>query len=180
MALDKNGLTEEEYLARYDGSKYPRPSLTADICIFAADEKDIREGSVTPEKTELLLIRRGGHPHLGKWALPGGFANASEPPLSTAYRELEEETGVSKETISLLGKELVLVGVYGDPGRDPRGWVVSAAYAAVVPKNSVTAVAGDDAASVRWVSLAQLPGEDEMAFDHMKIIRDAIKVLRID
>ena len=66
--LDKNGLTEREFLAAYRADRYPRPSVTADIMLL----------SETPDGVETLLIRRGGHPYLGCWALPGGFAGPSE------------------------------------------------------------------------------------------------------
>ena len=110
---DRRGLTEAEAIARYRAKNYPKPALTADIAIFAG----------TGKRCRLLLIRRGGHPFLGCWALPGGFADEGETIERTAARELEEETGIS-------GLELRLVGVYSAPGRDPRGWTVSAAYAA--------------------------------------------------
>ena len=61
---DKNGLTEEEYLKSYDSNKWKKPSLTADICIIT---KKFSEEMV-------LLIKRGNHPCLGKWAFPGGFS----------------------------------------------------------------------------------------------------------
>ena len=54
MCRDKNGLTEEEFLKSYNPDKYPKPSLTADICIFA--HSDV---------TEILLVKRGGHPYIG-------------------------------------------------------------------------------------------------------------------
>ena len=110
---DKRGMTEAEAIAAYRKKNYPKPALTADICIFA------RAGA----GWKLLLIRRGGHPYLGCWALPGGFADEGERIESTAARELQEETGLS-------GLALRLVGIYSAPGRDPRGWTVSAAYAA--------------------------------------------------
>ena len=68
---DKNGLTEAEYLKDYNPNKWRKPSLTSDICIIARGEGD----------DKLLLIRRGNHPCIGKWALPGGF---SEPPGQSA------------------------------------------------------------------------------------------------
>jgi ADP-ribose pyrophosphatase YjhB (NUDIX family) len=79
---DKKGLTEAEAIAAYRKKNYPKPALTADICIFAK----VGEG------WKLLLIRRGGHPYLGCWALPGGFADQGETNESTAARELQEET----------------------------------------------------------------------------------------
>ena len=100
---DKNGLTEEEYLAQYRPKDYNRPSVTADIVVFRTVKADC----------ELLLIQRGGHPYLGKWALPGGFSRESEPVSETARRELEEET-------HLTGIFLEPVGLFSTPGRDPR------------------------------------------------------------
>lgn len=135
---DAKGRTEKEFLAAYRPGNYERPSLTADIAVFAP------EG----EKLRLLLIRRGGHPCLGRWALPGGFANKNEPVEATAARELEEETG-------LTGLQLGPVGFFSAPGRDPRTWVVSHAFAAVIPPERVGEVkAADDAADARWFELA--------------------------
>ena len=170
--LDKKGLTEEEFLRQYDPDKYPKPSLTADIVVF-------RERGGAPE---VLLIRRGGHPFLGRWAFPGGFAERNERIERTAERELREETGVT-------GADMTLVGVYSAPGRDPRGWTVSAAFTAVIP--DAEARAGDDAADVRWAPLERdargvyrLRPDDGLtpdgrgcvlAFDHDEILADAIR-----
>ena len=162
---DKNGLTEEEFLAAYKQKNYPKPSLTADIAVFRKDD----DGAC-----ELLLIRRGGHPYLGCWALPGGFADRGETIERTAARELEEETGIT-------GLELSLVGIYSAPGRDPRGWTVSAAYATVLDEGMIPATAGDDAAEARWMEVRDgkplLPEGERLAFDHAEIIADAWRTL---
>lgn len=157
--LDKNGLTEDEAIAQYKTRNYPKPALTADIAVFIGNR--------------LLLIRRGGHPFLGCWALPGGFAEPGETIEETAARELEEETG-------LKGLSLKMVGVYSTPGRDPRGWTVSVAYAVRV-EDALNAVAGDDAAEAAWFEVVDgavvLPDGDQLAFDHAEIIRDAARVI---
>ena len=161
---DKRGLTESEAIERYRAKNYPKPALTADIAVFARGEGGVK----------LLLIRRGGHPFLGCWALPGGFADAGETIERTAARELEEETG-------LKDLPLQLVGVYSAPGRDPRGWTVSVAYAVCVEEGQLQAVAGDDAAEAEWFDLAKtdgtpaplLPAGERLAFDHAQIISDA-------
>ena len=157
---DKRGLTEAEAIARYRAKNYPKPALTADVAVFAKCDGKIR----------LLLIRRGGHPCLGCWALPGGFAEEGETIERTAARELEEETGIS-------GLSLSLVGVYSAPGRDPRGWTVSAAYAVLLDDGMVDASAGDDAAEARWFDVVDgvpaLPAGERLAFDHDQIIADA-------
>ena len=135
---DAKGRTEKEFLAAYKPGNYERPSLTADIAVFASEGDTLR----------LLLIRRGGHPYLGRWALPGGFANKNERVEETAARELEEETG-------LTGLKLGPVGFFSAPNRDPRMWVVSHAFTAVIPPERVGEIqAGDDAADARWFTLS--------------------------
>ncbi len=166
---DKNGLTEEEAIALYRSKNYPKPALTADIAVFAEAEGRLR----------LLMIRRGGHPFLGCWALPGGFADEGETIEQTAARELEEETGIR-------GLSLSFVGVYSAPGRDPRGWTVSCAYTVLLPDGLIEAEAGDDAADVCWAEVKQdndavsvvLPDNGAPAFDHAQIIADAVRFLK--
>ena len=127
--------------------KYPRPMLTAD-CV------------VTNHRGEVLLIRRGNDPFKDCWALPGGFMEMDETIEHCAVRELEEET-----SLKVKESELRLIGIFSEPGRDPRGRTVTAAYAVSV--DTADATAGDDAAAVRWWPLEALP---PLAFDHDKII----------
>lgn len=142
-ARDANGLTETEFLASYQQKDYPRPSLTADICVFRVKPRDTDAPSSTAEKNlQLLLIQRGGHPYLGCWALPGGFVGPDEDATTAAARELKEETGLSEAWLEP-------VGLYSAPGRDPRGWVVSEAFVAF-DQCELTAHAGDDAARATW------------------------------
>ena len=130
---------------------WPRPAVTADIAVI-----EIREG-----RPSILLIQRRHAPFAGAWALPGGFLDEGETLEACAARELKEETG-------LAAKWLDLIGIYSAPGRDPRGQTVTAAYLAWVLGE---AKAGDDAADCRWFPLDALP---ELAFDHARIVDDAI------
>lgn len=140
--------------------KYPRPAYTADTVLVA----DNGNGGLS-----VLLIKRGGEPFKGAWALPGGFVNEGESSVEAAKRELAEETGVNVPDTD----SLALIGIYDAPGRDPRGWTISAAYAAQVSR-IVDAKGGDDAAEARWFPLNDLP---ELAFDHGRIIADVIALL---
>lgn len=135
---DKHGLTEQEFLKNYRADRYPRPSMTADIVLL----------SPAKEGVEALLIRRGGHPFLGCWALPGGFVGPEESVDAAAARELEEETHVS----GLPLRPLVLSSA---PGRDPRAWTISEAYLAVTDRQSLPVQAGDDAADTRWFQISR-------------------------
>ena len=134
--LDANGLTEAEYLAGYRQGDYPRPSVTADMAVFREGERGM----------ELLLIRRGGHPFLGKWALPGGFSEPGETVDETAARELREET-------NLEGLPLTPFGFFSMPGRDVRAWTMSEGFAAILPEDSPEPVAGDDARETGWFTV---------------------------
>lgn len=109
----------------------------------------------------IVLIKRENPPYQGCFALPGGFVEIGETVEEAAAREAREETGLA---IDLLG----LVGVYSDPGRDPRGHVVSAAF---LSTGEGKLASGSDARSAEVFPLDGLP---ELAFDHDKIIRDAL------
>ena len=137
--------------------RYPRASVTADAVLFA--EKD--------GQMYVLLIQRGNDPYKGYWAFPGGFLNMDETVARCAERELEEETG-----IVLTGMQLV--GIYSDVERDPRGRVITAAYAAMTTMPEATAA--DDDAAAQWWPLNALP---KLAFDHETILRDAKRVMNI-
>lgn len=136
---DKEGRTEQEFLQAYRADRYPRPSVTADIMLL----------SETAAGVEVLLVRRGGHPFLGCWALPGGFVGPQESVDEAAARELKEETHVS-------GLPLFPLMLCSRPGRDPRAWTISQAYLALVGPGNLSSVrADDDAADARWFSLTR-------------------------
>ncbi len=169
---DKNGLTEREAIERYKSKNYPKPALTADVVML----------SKSGDELKILMIERGNHPFIGCLALPGGFADQNETVEQTAKRELLEETGVD-------GADMKLVGVYSRPERDPRGWVVSAAFVARVDWEKIKPAAADDAASARWYTLQQgdaglvfrlgdeIYTQSSLAFDHAEIIKDALELV---
>jgi 8-oxo-dGTP diphosphatase len=107
-------------------------------------------------------------------ALPGGFLrDEAEPILAAARRELGEEAGLDADALTL--EEL---GVYGDPGRDPRGRVISVAYLAIMPRLP-NPVAGTDAAAARWVPADDvMTGRLRLAFDHQRIVADGVECAR--
>jgi 8-oxo-dGTP diphosphatase len=116
---------------------------------------------VPSEGGRILLIRRGSDPYEGHWALPGGFVEVGETLETAAAREAEEETGLKVEIVRL-------VGVYSDPERDPRGHNVSVAYLARAQDGEPSAAS--DAAEASFME----PSTVELAFDHEKIIADAL------
>jgi 8-oxo-dGTP diphosphatase len=122
----------------------------------------------------VLLVRRGEAPFQGMWAIPGGFKRPTETLEEAAKRELSEETGV--DAASLLAQ----FGAYGDPERDPRMNVVTVGYLAVL-RDVGAVVAGTDAAEAALVPVSDvLHGRLDLAFDHLRIVRDAIERVRIE
>ena len=117
------------------------------------------------QQNELLLIKRGRQPFQGKYALPGGWVEYGETVEQAALRELKEETGVEAHSLQL-------IGVYSEPNRDPRGHCVSVAFLVQFPDVAVIE-AGDDAASAKFVKDWK---EIDFAFDHKKILADAVKL----
>ncbi|NWJ98070.1 MAG: NUDIX hydrolase [Chloroflexi bacterium] len=150
---------EREFLAKYDASRYERPSVTTDVVIFTIQEQDL----------QVLLVQRGDHPYKNMWAIPGGFVNIQESLEAGARRELEEETGVQDVYMEQLY-------TFGEPSRDPRTRVITVAYFALVEARQVrTLRAGSDARAAGWFSVYRLP---PLAFDHANILDYALTRLR--
>lgn len=127
--------------------QFPTRPVTVDCVVFHGDA--------------VVLIKRGREPFKGSYALPGGFVDQNESVEDACRRETLEETG-------LVVKNMHMVGVYSDPGRDTFRHTVAVAF--VAEADLSTMKAGDDAAHVEvvkdWKNLS-------LAFDHRKIIDDA-------
>lgn len=196
---NKAGLTEKEFLEQYRPGDYERPSVTVDVLLFTVDPR--------LNNLKLLLIKRGDHPCMNCWALPGGFVEMDESAFIAANRELKEETGLE-------GIYLEQLYTYSQPNRDPRMRVIDIAYIALIPMRE--AVAGDDAADAAWFNVSmddnrliliseekdvkieyllknktfesgmityesavpELYSKEKLAFDHNLIILDGIKRIR--
>ena len=141
-------------------SRAPRTDVqvTVDLVIFTIREQQLHA----------LLIERGVPPFAGRWALPGGFIREGETLEHAALRELEEETGVRDVYLEQLF-------TFGDPGRDPRGRVVTVAYYALIAADKAPLVARTDARAARWWPVAHHPA---LAFDHERILAYAVERLR--
>ena len=137
--------------------QYPRAALTVDCVVFGLDEGELR----------VLLVKRGGEPFRGRWALPGGFVQVNETLDEAARRELREETGLEKLYLEQLY-------TFGDVDRDPRERVVSVAYYVLVKRAEHPAVGASDATEAAWYPVSKTP---PLAFDHKKILAVALERL---
>ncbi|UHA71884.1 NUDIX hydrolase [Paenibacillus sp. 481] len=144
---DENGLTEQEFLQQYRAGDFERPSVATDMVIFTVTDTEESNYRKLPKKQlRVLLIKRKGHPFLGKWALPGGFVRPTETTEQAAKRELKEETNVDNVYLEQLY-------TFSEPGRDPRTWVMSCSYMALIDSTRVQVKAGDDAAEAAWFNV---------------------------
>ena len=56
---------EKDFLSTYNIKDFDVPLCSVDIAILAVEEGELK----------VLLVERQAHPHRGRWALPGGFAD---------------------------------------------------------------------------------------------------------
>lgn len=161
---------EKEFLAGYDLTKYDRPSVAADVVVFSVMKDDECEDArrLQEKKLKILLIRRGGFPYKGSWAMPGGFCRKGEDVIDSARRELCEETGIDDAYVKL-------VGVYGEPGRDPRGWVISSTYMALMNGRDCRLKAGDDAQDARWFTVELTDVSTEVSGTGEEIVKNEVE-----
>jgi 8-oxo-dGTP diphosphatase len=173
---DRSG-EERAFLAAYDASRYPRPSVAVDVVLLT-----VRDGNVWT-----VLRRRDEQPAKGRWALPGGFVGLAESLDEAAMRVLAAKVGLH----DVFTEQLY---TFGSPGRDPRTRVISVAYYALIePTVLARAVEASHEAGLRLVRLVvpwrgeaggPVSALDEQgapldpAFDHAEILGVAVKRIR--
>jgi len=121
---------------------------------------------IIEEDAQILLVTRKKEPYKNHLVLPGGFVNDGEKVEDAAKREVQEETSLNVDLIDILG-------VYSDPGRDPRGHNMSTVFIGRGNHKSdkIKAIANDDAAALEWINIETVE-DKRLGFDHRRIISD--------
>jgi len=167
---------EQAFLATYDASRYPRPSVAVDVVLL----------TVAEDALKTLLVRRTAQPQQGLWALPGTFLKFDESPEEAAARALAAKAGIDNVFMEQLY-------TFGAPGRDPRTRVLSITYYALVEPTRLQAVAAagsdrdralvslsvDANGHVRGIQARDSAGQPLLlAFDHAEILAAAVERIR--
>jgi bifunctional NMN adenylyltransferase/nudix hydrolase len=159
----------ENYQKQFAGLPYAPTFVTGD--------------NVAIQRGRVLLVKRKGHPGKGLWALPAGFFNAAKyvngkgeivpadrDPFDCATRELFEETN-AKVTRIELEMRAIAKEVFAAEGRDPRGRIITHAFAYNLDTlPDLETEAADDAEELGWFFLSDLDPHTIYA-DHYQIIK---------
>jgi len=204
---DINGLTEQEFLGKYDPTMFERLSMSVDTVIFSIDTKlqTSNYRKLDDQKLTVLLVKRNEHPFLEHWSLPGGFIGVREAPAKAARRVLRNKTGLDDLYIETLG-------TYGEPERDPRMRIISSTYLSLLDRDKFKLQASPYVADSAWFEVEvtdrelvlcgegqqlvipyekaairngkiktveyQVTESNPLAFDHGKILLDGLMRLR--
>lgn len=154
---------------------WDRMTVAADVVLLTVADGELR----------VLLHRRAYEPHLGKWAIPGGFVAYPESGDQTVLRSLRAKAGLD------FAGHLERLDWTWEPGRDPRGWVGCVTHLGLAEASQLQAAAqsspgvelgrvvvpwaGETGGSVR----IEVKGRPvRLAFLHQEIAAAAVKRLR--
>ena len=117
------------------------------------------------------VIQRKKQPFQDMWALPGGHLTNEDSSLeAAARRETWEETGLDIP-LHLFQQ----VHTFED-FEDPRGKYVCLLYVLSEPLSPEAKIeAGDDASHVQWYSVENLQNLPDLAFNHIRLLRMALR-----
>ena len=159
MTYIPSGEEEIRFLKNFDPSKYKKPAVAADTALFSFDAQGLK----------ILLVKRGGYPYKGCWALPGGFVEIGEGLEEAAERELFEETGAA-------GLYFEQAFVWDKPDRDPRQRTITVSYVSVSAKADLRA--GDDASDAAWFYFRDYERSEKEGYMHIKYTLSGPETLR--
>jgi 8-oxo-dGTP diphosphatase len=148
------------------GQIHPMPFTRIELVIMS-----IVDGGLA-----VLLGKRAGPPHKGKWALPGGVLriDLDRDLESAAQRVAGERLDV---TLPYL-RQLLAVGSKNRDSRAP--WALSVAYRALIPVEAIDPQAGKRLEAIRWCPIDEAREDPKLAFDHADLIRSAAEATRAE
>lgn len=142
----------------YPKKKFSHAAVAIDVTFLRVYKKEL----------QILLLELDEEPFIGKWALPGGLVTKRENLEKASLRHLKNKVGLKKDVY------IEQLYSFGDPKRDPLGWVVSISHLALTNNTKLALKAAGRYKSTKWFSVKDLPS---LAYDHEKIVKVAVKRL---
>ena len=131
-------------------SQIDKPAVSVTLLIVTATETDF----------DVLLVKRVRLPFKDMWSLPGDIIALDETLEESARRIMKEKTGMEDFYLEQLY-------TFGDPGRDPRGRLITVAYLCLLPNKTLLPEKINDILQKKWYPSKNLP---PLAFDHDQLI----------
>jgi bifunctional NMN adenylyltransferase/nudix hydrolase len=147
----------KDYKKSWESAPYPPTFVTVDAVVICSGH--------------ILVVKRGAHPGMGLYALPGGFVNQNETLKAACLRELREETRL-KIPEKVLSANCVGPVVFDKPDRSLRGRTITHAYRFNFPEGPLPNVRGsDDATDAFWMPISEIKTNESSFYeDHWHII----------
>ena len=146
------------HISNYPQKTYEHPVVAVDVVVFTLIKNELN----------VLLLELSEEPFSGIWALPGGLVTNNETLEESAHRHLATKASIKNAYIEQLY-------TFGNPKRDPKGWVVSVAYMALLPEQIEDLKTIERYKSIAWHPVKSLPS---LAYDHPEIIKMGVKRLQ--
>ena len=148
------------------GQIHPMPFTRIELVIMS-----IVDGGLS-----VLLGKRAGAPHKGKWALAGGVVRID--------MDRDLDSAVQRVAIERLQTPLPFMRqlcVVGSAKRDPRSaWAVSIVYRALLPHGAIAPEAGKRIETITWYPVDEAMADKTLAFDHRDLIVQAVDATRAE
>ncbi len=136
--------------------------LATDIALFTIHNNNLLVRLISIDRPPYFVNREG---------LPGGLVRPEETAEEAVSRILVDKTGISSQEVYI--EQLY---TFSKVDRDPRGRVVSVAYLALVPWNSLNQEEKGEESGSRWALAAKMKG---LAYDHDEVLTVALARLRM-
>jgi len=148
-------------MANHPGETKENSIITVDVAVMRLVCRGPRPQALD---LQVAVIKRPKSPFEGYWVLPGGHLNAGESFGAAARREWSEETLADPV-------DLEAIGVFGSPGRDPRGRYVSFLFFGMAGPG-VELFPSASARESCWHSVLE---DILLGFDHERLLLQALK-----
>ncbi|HVZ12345.1 MAG TPA: NUDIX hydrolase [Patescibacteria group bacterium] len=136
-----------------------------------ANLRHVTVGSiVVNDQNQILLVKRAVEHRFGKYSIPGGFLDRDENTQEGTLRELKEETGYE-------GKIDFLFRVNDNPER-PKEDRQNVDFLYVCKVIGGEPTLNHEVSEIKWFTEAELPIDEEFAFDHRETILKYFEYLK--